>query len=179
MGREDLVKQCYYRLTVPGLDTDSGPTLNSNRWIAQGLFYAPLIVGEAVKGSIFTSKLLELAGFDVYPKYDEKRSDIVTAAILGDRKWLIAFCEGLQAVGPVDARVAPVPWAMPGYDDEVIMAAGCFIQGSSIELSADAPLRSPYVIYIQGGLNLTHVKVGVMSALQRLVQEGYELGKTI
>ena len=175
VGREKLISQCFSRLTVPGLDKSCGPSLQTNRMIAQGLFYAPLIVGEALKGGIFTSRLLELAGFDVFPKHDEKRSDIVTAAILGDRKRLINFCEGLQAVGPVDARVAPIPWAMPGYDNEIIMAAGCFIQGASIELSADAPLRPPYVIYIQGGLNFTHVKVGVMSALQRLVNHGYEL----
>lgn len=175
VGRESLVAQCFSRLTVPGLEKNCGPSLQTNRLIVQGLFYAPLIVGEALKGGIFTSRMLELAGFDVFPRYSEKRSDIVTAAIIGDKNLLISFCEGLQAAGPVDARVAPVPWAMPGYDNEIIMAAGCFIQGASIELSADAPLRPPYAIYIQGGLNLTHVKVGIMSALQRLLNQGYEL----
>lgn len=172
-GKEELVGLCFSRLTVPGLDTDAGPSLQTNRLIAQGLFFAPLVVGEALKGSIFTSRFLNLAGFDVYPKYNEKRSDIVTAAILGNRERLIGFCEGLQGTGPVDSRVAPVPWAMPGYDNEIIMAAGCFIQGASIELSADAPLRAPYAVFIQGGLNYTHAQIGVMCALQRIVDDGY------
>jgi cystathionine beta-lyase family protein involved in aluminum resistance len=143
--------------------------MSSNRLIAQGTFYAPLIVGEALKGAIFTSRIMEKMGFEVNPKYNEKRNDIVTAVMLGNKDALINFCKGIQKVGPVDSHVLPEPWAMPGYDHKVIMAGGSFIQGSSIELSADAPLREPYAVYIQGGLNLSHVKLGIMSGLQAMI----------
>jgi len=171
-GKSELVKQCSYRLTAPGLDKNCGPSLFSNRLIVQGLFYAPMIVGEALKGAIFTSGIMEQMGFEVYPRYDEKRSDIVTAVILRDKDALISFCRGIQKVGPVDSHVMPEPWAMPGYDNKIIMAGGSFIQGSSIELSADAPLREPYVVYIQGGLNFFHVKLGILSGLQTLIDSG-------
>ncbi|HHV19619.1 MAG TPA: hypothetical protein GXZ27_12400 [Thermoanaerobacterales bacterium] len=169
VGKSELVKLCSDRLTAPGLDKNCGPSMSSNRLIAQGTFYAPLIVGEALKGAIFTSRIMEKMGFEVNPKYNEKRNDIVTAVMLGNKDALINFCKGIQKVGPVDSHVLPEPWAMPGYDHKVIMAGGSFIQGSSIELSADAPLREPYAVYIQGGLNLSHVKLGIMSGLQAMI----------
>ncbi|MDD4568836.1 MAG: methionine gamma-lyase family protein [Tepidanaerobacteraceae bacterium] len=172
IGKSELVKQCSYRLTAPGLDKNCGSSLFSNRLIVQGLFYAPLVVGEALKGAVFTSRMLEHMGFKVFPKYDEKRSDIVTAVVLKNKNALISFCKGIQKVGPVDSHVQPEPWAMPGYDHQIIMAGGSFIQGSSIELSADAPLREPYAVYIQGGLNFSHVKLGIMSGLQALIDNG-------
>lgn len=171
-GKSELVKKCFYRLTAPGLDKNCGPSISSNRLIAQGLFYAPMIVGEALKGAIFTSKIMEELGFEVYPRYNERRSDIVTAVILRNKDALINFCRGIQKVGPIDSHVQPEPWAMPGYNHQVIMAGGSFIQGSSIELSADAPIREPYAAYIQGGLNFYHVKLGILSGLQALIDSG-------
>lgn len=168
VGKKDLIKQCSYRLSAPGLGKNCGPTLSTNRLITQGLFFAPLVVGEALKGATFASRFMELAGFHVFPKYGEKRGDIVTAVIFGDKNLLINFCRGLQKVGPVDSHVSPEPWDMPGYNHQVIMAGGSFIQGSSIELSVDAPIREPFVAYIQGGTNFTHVKLGVMKAYQEL-----------
>jgi len=168
VGKKDLIKQCSYRLSAPGLGKNCGPTLSTNRLIIQGLFFAPLVVGEALKGATFASRFMELAGFHVFPKYGEKRGDIVTAVIFGDKNLLINFCRGLQKVGPVDSHVSPEPWDMPGYNHQVIMAGGSFIQGSSIELSVDAPIREPFVAYIQGGTNFTHVKLGVMKAYQEL-----------
>lgn len=172
VGKRELVKQCAYRLTAPGLDKSCGPSMFSNRLTAQGLFYSPKVVGEALKGAVYTSRMMEKFGFEVKPKFDEKRSDIVTAAILRDKDALICFCKGIQEAGPVDSHVQPEPSAMPGYDCQVIMAGGSFIQGSSIELSADGPLREPYTVYIQGGLNFAHVKLGIMSGLQALIESG-------
>jgi cystathionine beta-lyase family protein involved in aluminum resistance len=172
VGKSELVEQCSYRLSAPGLDKNCGPSLFTNRLIAQGLFYAPMIVGEALKGAVFTAGIMEQVGFGVSPKYNEKRSDIVTAVMLRDKDALINFCRGVQKAGPVDSHVTPEPWAMPGYDHQVIMAGGSFIQGSSIEFSADAPLREPYTVYIQGGLSYSHVKLGILSGLQALVDSG-------
>ena len=172
VGKRELVKLCAYRLTAPGLDKNCGSSMFSNRLIAQGLFYSPKVVGEALKGAVYTSRIMEKFGFEVSPKFDEKRSDIVTAVILRNKNALISFCRGIQKVGPVDSHVQPEPWDMPGYDHQVIMAGGSFIQGSSIELSADGPIREPYAVYIQGGLNFAHIKLGVMSGLQALMESG-------
>ncbi len=172
VGKKDLIQQCAYRLTAPGLGKDCGPSISTNRLVLQGLFIAPLVVGEALKGAVFTSSFLKKAGFEVYPKYDDARGDIVTSAVLGDREKLINFCRGLQRVGPVDSKLIPEPWDMPGYDHQVIMAGGSFIQGSSIELSVDGPLREPYAAYIQGGTNFLHVKLGMIMALQELADKG-------
>lgn len=171
VGKKELIEQCCYRLYAPGLGKDCGPSVATNRLTAQGLFLAPLIVGETLKGSIFVSRILEKIGFDVRPKYDEKRSDIVVAAILGNEKLLINFCQAFQEAGPVDSKVLPEPSDMPGYAHKIIMAGGSFIQGASIELSVDAPIRKPYVAYIQGGLSFYHVKLGVMLAIQNLINK--------
>ncbi|ADL07940.1 Aluminum resistance family protein [Thermosediminibacter oceani DSM 16646] len=172
VGKHELIERCAYRLFAPGLGKNCGPSLLFNRLALQGLFYSPMVVGEALKGSIFISRFFEMAGFKVYPAYNEKRSDIVTAIEMGSRELLTSFCRGLQKVGPVDARIVPEPWDMPGYDHQVIMACGSFIQGASIELSADAPIREPYVVYVQGGISFFHVKVGAMKALQNMIDEG-------
>lgn len=169
VGKKDLIQSCAYRLTAPGLGKNCGPTLSTNRLTVQGLFFAPLVVGEALKGATFISKFMELAGFKVFPRYNESRGDIVTAIALGDKRRIINFCRGLQKVGPVDSHVAPEPWDMPGYNHQVIMAGGSFIQGSSIELSADAPIREPFVVFVQGGTNFTHIKLGIMKAYQELL----------
>lgn len=168
VGKSELVKQCFYRLAAPGLDKNCGPSLFTNRLIAQGIFYAPMVVGEAVKSAVFASKIMEEMGFKVYPRYSEKRTDIVTAIELGSKDKLINFCRGIQKVGPVDSHIKPEPSEMPGYDHKVIMAGGSFIQGSSIEFSADAPLRKPYIVYVQGGINFFHAKLGILSGLQAL-----------
>jgi len=173
VGKRELVEQASYRLSAPGLGKNCGPSLSVNRLILQGLFFAPKIVGEALKGSVYISRIMKLAGFDVFPKYNQRWGDIVTAIALGNREMLITFCKGLQKVGPVDAHISPEPWDMPGYDHQVIMAGGSFIQGSSIELSVDAPIREPYIAYIQGGLNFTHVRLGIMSALNELYKKGH------
>jgi cystathionine beta-lyase family protein involved in aluminum resistance len=173
VGRKDLIKQCSYRLSAPGLGKNCGPTLSTNRLTIQGLFFAPLVVGEALKGAAFTSRFMELAGFKVFPKYDDKRGDIVTAVVFENKNLLISFCRGIQKIGPVDSHVSPEPWDMPGYNHQVIMAGGSFIQGSSIELSIDAPIREPFVAYIQGGTNFTNVKLGIMKAYQELIDQHY------
>ncbi|MGI6485263.1 MAG: aminotransferase class I/II-fold pyridoxal phosphate-dependent enzyme [Tepidanaerobacteraceae bacterium] len=172
VGKDELIEQCSYRATAPGLGKNCGPSLSTNRLLLQGLYFAPFVVGEALKGAIFTSRILEKAGFKVYPKYNEPRGDIVTSVVLGDEEKLIHFCRGIQKTGPVDSKLTPEPWGMPGYNHKVIMAGGSFIQGSSIELSADGPLREPYAVYIQGGTNLLHAKLGVLNALQELADHG-------
>ncbi|MCG0276265.1 MAG: methionine gamma-lyase family protein [Thermosediminibacteraceae bacterium] len=172
VGKRNIIEQCAYRLYAPGVGKNCGPSLQFNRLALQGLFYAPMIVGEALKGSIFISRFFERAGFKVHPSYNEKRSDIVTAIEMGNRELLISFCRGLQKAGPVDAYISPEPWDMPGYNHQVIMAGGSFIQGASIELSADAPIREPYVVYVQGGINFFHAKLGAMKALQNIIDEG-------
>lgn len=167
-GRADLVERISYRMTSPGIGSECGLTFGQTRTMFQGLFIAPKTVNGAVKGAILCAKVFERLGFDVLPKAQDKRSDIIEAVKLGSPEAVVAFCEGIQAAAPVDSHVTPVPWDMPGYGDPVIMAAGAFVQGSSIELSADAPIRPPYVVYFQGGLTYEHSKFGVIKALQAL-----------
>jgi cystathionine beta-lyase family protein involved in aluminum resistance len=163
-GREDLVKLCSYRMTTPGLGSEVGASLGLNRSLFMGLFNAPHAVGEALKTAVFAAALLSEFGFEVSPEYDEDRYDIVQALKLRESEALIAFCQGIQKGSPVDSFVVPEPWDMPGYDSEVIMAAGTFTMGSSIELSADAPLREPYAVWMQGGLNFHSGKASIMLA---------------
>ena len=165
-GRKELVRNAAFRLTTPGLGKEVGATLGNNRLMFQGLFMAPHTVAESLKGAVFTAALMQKLGFETSPGPAEKRSDIIQAIRFNDPESMIAFCQGIQKGSPVDAFVTPEPWEMPGYDSKVIMAAGAFIQGSSIELSADAPLKPPYIAYMQGGLVYEHVKLGVMTALK-------------
>lgn len=167
-GKEELIKKASLRLTAPGIGLDVGSSLNFNRSAYQGLFMAPLIVGEALKGAILAAKYFELLGFPVLPKFQEYRTDIIQAIGLGSRELMISFCHGIQKAGPLDANVTPEPALLPGYTDEVIMAGGTFIQGSSIELSADGPIRPPYNIYLQGGLSLGHIKTGLVLAANEI-----------
>lgn len=168
VGKRELVELISYKLTSPGIGKECGLTFGLSRTMFQGLFLAPHIVSEAIKGAVFCSKLFEEAGYEVKPKYNEDRSDIIQAVKLEKKEKVIAFCKGIQAAAAVDSFVTPVPWDMPGYDDPVIMAAGAFVQGSSIELSADAPIRSPYIVYFQGGLTYEHSKLGALMALQNI-----------
>ncbi|ASW42818.1 aminotransferase class I/II-fold pyridoxal phosphate-dependent enzyme [Clostridium isatidis] len=168
-GKAKYVEQAAYRLTVPGIGGECGSTFGVMRQLYQGLFLAPHVAMEAVKGAVFCSRVMELAGFEVLPKYNEKRSDIIQAIKFNDKEKLIQFCKGIQKGSPIDSFVECEPWAMPGYNDEVIMAAGAFIQGSSIELSADAPIRDPYIAYLQGGLTFDHAKIGVLIALNNII----------
>ncbi|MBU5590675.1 methionine gamma-lyase family protein [Clostridium sp. MSJ-4] len=169
-GREEYVNQAAFRLTVPGIGGECGSTFGVMRLLFQGLFLAPHIAMEAVKTAVFTARLMELAGFEVLPKFDDKRSDIIQAIKFNHKDNLINFCKGIQKGSPVDSFVECEPWDMPGYNDQVIMAAGAFIQGSSIELSADAPIRDPYIAYLQGGLTFDHGKLGVLIALSKIVR---------
>jgi len=168
VGKQHLIEEISYRLTSPGIGKECGLTFGLSRQMFQGLFIAPHIVSEAIKGSVFCSKLFEDMGYEVKPKYNEIRSDIIQQIKLGSEEKIIAFCKGIQAAAPVDSFVSPEPWSMPGYNDPVIMAAGAFIQGSSIELSADAPIRPPYIVYYQGGLTYEHAKLGALIALQNV-----------
>lgn len=170
-GRQDLIDTISYRMTSPGIGGECGLMFGQTRTMLQGLFIAPKTVNGAVKGAILCAKAFELLGYEVCPKVDDIRSDIIQAVKLGSPEGVIAFCKGIQAAAPVDSHVSPEPWAMPGYDDPVIMAAGAFVQGSSIELSADAPIREPYVVYFQGGLTYEHSKFGVIKALQELYDQ--------
>ncbi len=170
-GRQDLIDDISYRMTSPGIGGECGLMFGQTRTMFQGLFLAPKTVNGAVKGAALCAKVFENLGFDVCPKAEEKRSDIIEAVKLGSPEAVVAFCEGIQAAAPIDAHVKPVPWDMPGYDDQVVMAAGAFIQGSSIELSADAPIREPYIVYFQGGLTYEHSKFGVIKALQALFEQ--------
>lgn len=171
-GKECCVKKAAYRLTAPGLGKKVGPSLGHNRLIFQGLFLAPHIVSQSLKGAVFCSSLMKKLGFETSPMPDEKRGDIIQAIRFDNAEHLIAFCQGIQKGSPVDAFVTPLPWDMPGYDCPVIMAAGAFIQGSSIELSADAPIKPPYIAYMQGGLVYEHAKLGVMIAVQMMMDRG-------
>lgn len=168
-GKAKYVEQASYRLTTPGIGGECGSTFGVMRQLYQGLFLAPHIVMEALKGSVFCSRIMEIAGFEVLPKYNDKRSDIIQAIKFNDRENLIKFCKGIQKGSPIDSHVECEPWAMPGYNDEVIMAAGAFIQGSSIELSADAPIREPYIAYLQGGLTFDHAKIGILISLNNII----------
>lgn len=168
-GKEEYVTQSSYRLTTPGIGGECGSTFGVMRQFYQGLFLAPHVAMEAVKGAVFCSRIMELAGFEVLPKYNDKRSDIIQAIKFGNKENLIKFCKGIQKGSPIDSFVECEPWAMPGYNDEVIMAAGAFIQGSSIELSADAPIREPYIAYLQGGLTFDHAKIGILISLNNIL----------
>ena len=169
-GRRDLVELCSYRMTVPGLGREVGATLSQNKNIFFGLFNAPCVVKEALKTAVFAAALFEDLGFEVTPKSDETRHDIIQAICLENADRLIAFCQGMQKGAPVDSFVTPEPWDMPGYDSKVIMSAGAFTSGSSIELSADAPLREPFAVWMQGGLNFYSGKTGVMLAAEEIVR---------
>ena len=172
-GTKECVEQAAYRLSSPGLGKEVGATIGGvNKEFYQGLFLAPTVVAGALKGAIFAANAYEKLGFKVVPDGKEERYDIIQAVELRSAKGLIAFCKGIQAAAPVDSFVTPEPWAMPGYDDDVIMAAGAFVQGSSIELSADGPLREPYAAYFQGGLTWYHVKLGIIMSMQKMYEEG-------
>ena len=171
-GRADLVERCAYRLSAPGLGQEVGANLGLLPSLYQGFFLAPNVVSGALKGAIFAANIYEKLGFRVIPGGGEARHDIIQAVELGSAEAMLAFCKGIQAAAPVDSYVTPVPWAMPGYDAEVVMAAGAFVQGSSIELSADGPIRPPYAVYFQGGLTWYHAKVGILMSLQKLVEAG-------
>ncbi len=171
-GRKDLVESCSYRLTTPGTGREIGATLGNNRELFMGAFHAPHVTGEALKTASFTAALFSLFGYDVTPKYDEPRADIIQAVLLRGEEALIAFCKGVQKGAPVDSFVTPEPWDMPGYDCKVIMAAGAFTLGASIELSADAPLREPYAAWMQGGLNYHSGRLGAMLAAQSMLEQG-------
>ena len=171
-GRKDLVELVSYRMTVPGLGREVGATLGQNRTLFEGFFLAPHIVAQSLKGAVFASALMESLGYDTCPACSEERSDIIQAIKFENPDAVIAFCQGIQKGSPVDSFVTPVPSEMPGYDSPVIMAAGAFVQGSSIELSADAPIRPPYIAYLQGGLVYEHVKLGVLCAVQELINRG-------
>ena len=171
-GRSDLVEKCAYRLTTPGLGKEVGCTLDMNREMFMGLFFAPHIVGEALKSAVYISALFSDLGYDVTPKYNEKRGDIVQCLGLENEESLVAFCQGIQSGSPIDSFVLPEPWDMPGYDSKVVMAAGAFTLGSSIELSADAPIREPFYAWIQGGLNFHSAKICAMLAAQSMLKKG-------
>ncbi len=171
-GRKDLVELCSYRMTTPGVGREVGATLGNNRDIFMGLFNAPHVTGEALKVAVFTAALFEEMGYEVSPNSSEVRADIIQSIKLGNREKLVAFCQGLQSGSVIDSYVVPEPWAMPGYDSDVIMAAGAFTNGSSIELSADAPLREPFAVWLQGGLNFHSAKIGVLLGAQRVLDLG-------
>ena len=171
-GRQDLIDRCAYRLSAPGLGKEVGANLGLLTSFYQGLFLAPTVVASAVKGAIFTAGCYEALGFRVIPGSREVRRDIIQAVELGSREAMCAFCKGIQAAAPVDSYVTPEPWDMPGYDSDVIMAAGAFVQGASIELSADGPIRPPYAVYFQGGLTWYHAKLGALMSLQKLHDAG-------
>ncbi len=171
VGKKECVENAAYRLTSPGLGKEVGASLNVIQSFYQGLFQAPVVVSGALKGAIFAANIYEKLGFDVIPNGTESRHDIIQAVSLNSPEGLIAFCQGIQAAAPVDSYVTPEPWAMPGYDSDVIMAAGAFVQGSSIELSADGPLKPPYAVYFQGGLTWYHAKLGILMSLQKLYEQ--------
>ncbi|HZG77682.1 MAG TPA: methionine gamma-lyase family protein [Paenibacillus sp.] len=171
VGRKRLVELAAYRLTAPGIGAEVGSMLGTTRAIYQGLFLAPHAVGQALKGAVFAAALFDALGFVSNPKWDDPRSDIIQAVRFDKASQLIAFVQSVQRASAVDAHVVPEPWDMPGYEHPVIMAAGTFIQGGSLELSADAPIREPYTAYMQGGLTFSHVKIGVVSAVQRMMEE--------
>lgn len=171
-GKEELVEACGYRLTSPGLGKEVGASLGVMQSFYQGLFLAPTVVASALKGAVFAANIYQNLGYGVVPNSTESRHDIIQAVTLGSAEGVIAFCQGIQAAAPVDSYVSPEPWAMPGYDSEVIMAAGAFVQGSSIELSADGPIKPPYAVYFQGGLTWPHAKLGILMSLEHMVRKG-------
>lgn len=169
-GKKELVEQTAYRMTAPGIGSELGASLVDNRLLFQGIFMAPHTTGQAIKGAIFASIFFSLLGYNTLPLPEERRSDIIQAIQLDSPEKLVAFCQGIQKYSPVDAHVRPEPSAMPGYQDAVIMAAGTFVQGASIELSADGPLRSPYIVYLQGGLTFEHAMIGIMGAAAEILK---------
>lgn len=168
-GKKELVELAAERLTAPGLGKEVGPSMGINRYILQGLFMAPSVVASSLKTAVFASKMLAELGYKPVPEFDEKRSDIVQTIEFGDKEKLIKYCQGIQMGSPVDSHSIPEPWDMPGYVDKVIMAAGAFTQGSSIELSCDAPIRPPYIAFMQGGLTYEYGKLGVMKAISQII----------
>lgn len=171
-GRHDLVEKCAYRLTTPGLGKEVGATEGMNRELYMGLFYAPHTVGEALKSAVYISALFTILGYDTTPSYDAKRGDIVQSLGLENEESLVAFCQGIQSGSPIDSYLTPEPWDMPGYDSKVVMAAGAFTLGSSIELSADAPIREPFYAWIQGGLNFHSARICAKLAAQKMLERG-------
>lgn len=171
VGKEEYVNNAAFRLTAPGLGKEVGATLGINSLLYQGLFLAPTVVAGALKGAIFAANVYEKLGFPVFPNGIETRHDIIQAITLGTKEGIVAFCRGIQAAAPVDSFVVPEPWEMPGYTSDVIMAAGAFVQGSSIELSADAPIKPPYVVYFQGGLTWYHAKFGILMSVQKMLED--------
>lgn len=171
-GTQECVDRCAYRLSAPGLGQEVGASLGVMQSFYQGFFLAPTVVSGAEKGAIFAAEIYERLGFKVFPPASEERHDIIQAIELGSKEGMIAFCKGIQASAPVDSYVTPIPWEMPGYESEVIMAAGAFIQGSSIELSADGPIREPYAVFFQGGLTWYHAKIGILTSLQEMLNAG-------
>ncbi len=172
-GKQTCIDRCAYRLSAPGLGQEVGASLDTNRALYQGFFMSPTVVAGALKGAIFAANVYESLGFKVVPNSTESRHDIIQAVELGSKEKMLAFAEGIQAAAPVDSYVKPEPYAMPGYDSEVVMAAGTFIQGSSIELSADGPIREPYTIFFQGGITWYNAKLGIMMSLQKLYEQGF------
>lgn len=170
VGREDLVELASYRLTAPGMGAELGASLVNNRLFFQGLFLAPHVVSQALKGALFAAGIFENLGYTTYPRISDERGDIIQAIELGTAEKLVAFCSGVQKYSPVDSFVKPEPWDMPGYTDQIIMAAGTFVQGASIEFSADGPLRSPYNVYLQGGLTFEQVMFGILGAAEEIRQ---------
>ncbi len=172
VGKEELVQLAANRLTAPGLGKEAGATLNMLQEMYQGFFLAPHVVGEALKGAIFTSRFLELLGFKTTPHYQDVRTDLIQSVTFNDADKMITFCQAIQENSPINSYVQPYPSEMPGYDDKVIMAAGTFIQGSSIELSADGPIKEPYIAFIQGGLTYAHVKIALIKSVKTLIDKG-------
>jgi cystathionine beta-lyase family protein involved in aluminum resistance len=172
VGKKEWVEACSYRMTSPGIGAEAGASLYSLQEMYQGFFLAPHVVGQALKGAIFTAAMLEKIGMNTEPKWNEKRTDLIQAVQFDDRDKMIAFCQAIQYASPINSHVTPYPAYMPGYEDDVIMAAGTFIQGASIELTADGPIRPPYVAYVQGGLTYSHVKMAICIALDRLLDKG-------
>ena len=171
-GKTEYIENCAYRLTSPGLGKEVGASLGVMKDFYQGFFLAPTVTSQALKGAIFAANIYERLGYKVVPDGKESRHDIIQAVEFGCPEGVIGFCQGIQAAAPVDSYVTPEPWAMPGYDSDVIMAAGAFVQGSSIELSADGPIKPPYAVYFQGGLTWAHAKLGILMSLQKLVDAG-------
>ena len=173
VGRHDLINQCANRLTAPGLGKETGATFNMLQEMYQGFFLAPHIVGEALKGAVLTARFLELAGFSTSPGYLDQRTDLIQSVTFPEAEQMIAFCQAIQQNSPVNSYVTPYPSEMPGYEDKVIMAAGTFIQGASIELSADGPIRAPYTAYVQGGLTYAHIKIAILESVKVLIDKGF------
>lgn len=172
VGKAKLVEACSYRLTSPGIGAEAGASLYSLQEMYQGFFLAPHVVAQALKGAVFTAAMLEKLGMNTHPKWNDKRTDLIQSVQFDDRDKMVAFCQAIQFASPVNSHVTPVPSYMPGYEDDVIMAAGTFIQGASIELTADGPIRPPFVAYVQGGLTYSHVKMAVLIAIDHLMKKG-------